>query len=55
MIAMTNPQFNGYRFTVALSAGARNYTAYATGVSSNTSRYDYYSDPGFRHPVHDRQ
>ena len=43
----TNPQFNGYRFTVALTPGGRNYTAYATGVSQNTSRYDYYSAPDF--------
>jgi type IV pilus assembly protein PilA len=42
-----NAQFNGYRFTVALSSGSRNYTAYATGVSTNTSRYDYFSSPDF--------
>ena len=42
-----NANFNGYRFTVALSSGSRNYTAYATGVSANTSRYDYYSTPDF--------
>jgi len=42
-----NAQFNGYRFTVALSSGSRNYTAYATGVSVNTSRFDYYSAPDF--------
>lgn len=42
-----NAQFNGYRFTVVLSSGSRNYTAYATGVSANTSRYDYFSSPDF--------
>jgi prepilin-type N-terminal cleavage/methylation domain-containing protein len=39
--------FNGYHFTVALSSNFRDYTAYATGVASNTSRYDYYSSPEF--------
>jgi prepilin-type N-terminal cleavage/methylation domain-containing protein len=39
--------FNGYQFSVTLFSGDRNYTAYATGVSSNTSRYDYYSSPDF--------
>lgn len=39
--------FNGYRFTVNLSGGDLNYTAYATGVSNTTSRYDYYSGPDF--------
>jgi prepilin-type N-terminal cleavage/methylation domain-containing protein len=43
----TNPNFNGFRFTVVLSSGSRNYTAYATGTSVNTSRYDYYSTPDF--------
>lgn len=42
-----NPNFNGYRFTVALSGGNRNYTAFANGVSLTTSRYDYYSTPDF--------
>ncbi|HET9943492.1 MAG TPA: prepilin-type N-terminal cleavage/methylation domain-containing protein, partial [Terriglobia bacterium] len=42
-----NANFNGYRITVALSNMNRNYTAYATGVSVNTSRYDYYSGPDF--------
>lgn len=40
-------QFNGYKFTVALNAGSTNYTAYANGLSANTSRYDYYSVPDF--------
>jgi prepilin-type N-terminal cleavage/methylation domain-containing protein len=39
--------FNGYQFSISLFSGLRNYTAYATGVSSNTSRYDYYSTPDF--------
>lgn len=42
-----NPNFNGYGFTVVLSGGNLNYTAYANGVSSTTSRYDYYSGPDF--------
>ena len=42
-----SPNFNGYRFNVVLSGGSRNYTAYATGVASNTSRYDYYTAPDF--------
>jgi hypothetical protein len=43
--ASTN--FNGYQFTLVLSSGSRNYTAFATGVASNTSRFDYYSVPDF--------
>jgi type IV pilus assembly protein PilA len=39
--------FSGYTFTVVLSSGSRNYTAYATGTSANSSRYDYYSSPDF--------
>jgi prepilin-type N-terminal cleavage/methylation domain-containing protein len=42
-----NPNFNGYGFTVNLSGGNLNYTAYANGVSPTTSRYDYYSGPDF--------
>jgi len=42
-----NANFNGYKYTVGLSSGGRNYTAYATGVSTNTSRFDYYSAPDF--------
>ena len=41
------PNFNGYRFTLALSGNALDYTAYANGLSPNTSRYDFYSGPGF--------
>lgn len=43
----SNANFNGYQFTVVLSNANRNYTAYATGVSVNTSRFDYYSSPDF--------
>jgi len=39
--------FSGFRFAVALSSGSRNYTAYATGVSTNSSRFDYYTSPDF--------
>lgn len=39
--------FNGYRFILTLSANSRDYTAYANGLSSNTSRYDFYSAPDF--------
>ena len=42
-----NPNFNGYAYTLALSSGNLNYTAYANGVSPATSRYDYYSGPDF--------
>jgi type IV pilus assembly protein PilA len=42
-----NPNFNGYGFTVALSGGNLNYTAYANGVTATSSRYDYYSGPDF--------
>jgi len=43
----SSPNFNGYRFTVALSGNSRDYTAYANGLYANTSRYDFYSGPGF--------
>ena len=43
----TSPSFSGYRWTITLSSGNLNYSAYADGVSSNTSRYDYYSGPDF--------
>jgi hypothetical protein len=43
----SNPNFNGYKFTVSLSSSDLNYTAYANGVSNTTSRYDYYSGPDF--------
>ena len=39
--------FNGYKYTVVLSSSDLNYTAYANGVSVQTSRYDYYSGPDF--------
>ena len=39
--------FSGFRYSVALSGNFRDYTAVATAVSANTSRYDYYSTPDF--------
>jgi prepilin-type N-terminal cleavage/methylation domain-containing protein len=39
--------FSGFSYTVALSTNFRDYTAYATALSPNTSRYDYYSTPDF--------
>src|SRR5690348_4433886 len=39
--------FAGFNYTMELSANFRDYTARATAVSSNTSRYDYYSKPDF--------
>ena len=39
--------FSGFRYTVSLAAGFRDYTIYATALSPNTSRYDYYSAPDF--------
>src|SRR4030095_395184 len=39
--------FSGFRYTVVLSGGSRNYTAYAMGISTNSSRYDYYTTPDF--------
>ena len=42
-----DPNLSGYRITVALTAGNLGYTAYATGVSVNSSRYDYYTTPDF--------
>jgi prepilin-type N-terminal cleavage/methylation domain-containing protein len=39
--------FAGFNYTVDLSGDARDYTAYATALSVNTSRYDYYSTPDF--------
>jgi prepilin-type N-terminal cleavage/methylation domain-containing protein len=43
----TQPGFSGYQYSVALSADLRHYTAYATAISSNTARYDYYTIPDF--------
>jgi type IV pilus assembly protein PilA len=39
--------FSGFQYTVALSATFREYTVYATAVSPNSSRFDYYSTPDF--------
>jgi prepilin-type N-terminal cleavage/methylation domain-containing protein len=41
------PNFSGYQYTVAVSSDQRNYTAYATAVSLNSARYDYYTIPDF--------
>ena len=43
----TSSSFSGYRWTLILSSGNLNYSAYADGLSANTSRYDYYSSPDF--------
>jgi len=42
-----DPNLSGYTITVAMSPGNLGYTAYATGVSANSSRYDYYTTPDF--------
>lgn len=39
--------FSGFQYTVALSSSFREYTIYATALSPNNSRYDYYSTPDF--------
>ena len=39
--------FSGFSYSIQLSSDFRDYTAFATAVSSNTSRYDYYSSPDF--------
>jgi type IV pilus assembly protein PilA len=39
--------FAGFNYTMDLSVDSRDYTAYATALSPNTSRYDYYSTPDF--------
>jgi len=39
--------FSGFQYSVSLAAGYRDYTIYATALSPNTSRYDYYSLPDF--------
>ena len=42
-----DPNLSGYTISVALAAGNLGYTAYATGLSANSSRYDYYTTPDF--------
>jgi prepilin-type N-terminal cleavage/methylation domain-containing protein len=42
-----DPNLSSYTITVALIPGNLGYTAYATGVSTNSSRYDYYTTPDF--------
>jgi prepilin-type N-terminal cleavage/methylation domain-containing protein len=39
--------FSGFNYTLDLSVDARDYTAFATALSANTSRFDYYSTPDF--------
>lgn len=39
--------FAGFSYIMDLSGDSRDYTAYATALSVNTSRYDYYSTPDF--------
>lgn len=43
----TGSSFSGYQWTITLAPGNLGYSAYANGVSPNTSRYDYYSSPDF--------
>jgi prepilin-type N-terminal cleavage/methylation domain-containing protein len=43
----SSANFSGFQYSVALSASSREYTIYATAVSPNTSRFDYYSLPDF--------
>ena len=42
-----NPNFSGFTIAVALDPGFLGYTATATGVSANSSRFDYYTTPDF--------
>lgn len=43
----TSGSFSGFSYMVALSVTFREYTMYATALSANTSRFDYYSTPDF--------
>lgn len=43
----SSSNFNGYRYTLVLTNASRNYSAFANGLASNTSRFDYYSGPDF--------
>lgn len=36
---------NGYDYVIDLSANLRGYTAYASAVTANEGRYDYYTAP----------
>jgi len=36
---------NGYEYIIDLSPSARGYTAYASAVTANEGRYDYYTAP----------
>jgi len=39
--------FSGFQYTLALTPDQRYYTAVAMAVSSNSARYDYYTQPNF--------
>jgi len=43
----TSPEFSGFRYSLGVYSSAQGYTAVATAVSTNSSRYDYYSTPDF--------
>jgi len=38
---------SGYSYTVDLSGNSLDYTMYATAISPNSGRYDYYSTPDY--------
>ena len=38
---------SGYNYTVDLAANRRDYTIYATAVSSSEGRYDFYESPDY--------
>lgn len=48
---LMDPRFltstSGYDFTLAMPGNQRNYTAYATAVTVNDGRYDYYTSPDY--------
>lgn len=48
---LLDPRFltstSGYAYTFALPANQRNYTAYATALTDNDGRYDYYTTPDY--------
>jgi len=40
-----NSTIAGYNYNIAMVAGQRDYTAWATAVTSSEGRYDYYTSP----------
>ena len=42
-----NGAVSGYGYTIDLSSTSLEYTLYATAVSPNTGRYDYYTTPDY--------